>query len=246
MKRLALLLTPALLFACADASEDGSASDPMGSGKADDLGVCCELDDLDGMEADTMCCADGLWSAQCKAGTGEVCEDDGAPFDPSARGQVDDACGSLINPLCADGLFCRFPPEANCGRTDHGGSCAVQPDTCLEVFSPVCGCDGTTFGNACEADAAGVSHIPGSCEADGAGEFEICRPGAGIVCGAGLLCDLSVADTCEDENAVGLCIAIPQSCEDEDAPVCGCDGVTYGNACEAHAAAQVVASEGPC
>jgi hypothetical protein len=37
------------------------------------------------------------------------------------------------------------------------GECTERPQDCPPVSDPVCGCDGTTYGNACEAAVAGVS-----------------------------------------------------------------------------------------
>jgi len=41
----------------------------------------------------------------------------------------------------------------------------VDPDgVCLAVYDPVCGCDGVTYGNDCEASIAGISSFePGEC-----------------------------------------------------------------------------------
>jgi hypothetical protein len=57
------------------------------------------------------------------------------------------------NSDCISSDYC----AKNEGDCESTGSCIPKPGVCLDVWIPVCGCDGNTYGNACEAAARGVS-----------------------------------------------------------------------------------------
>ncbi|MEQ9079276.1 MAG: Kazal-type serine protease inhibitor domain-containing protein [Sandaracinaceae bacterium] len=61
-------------------------------------------------------------------------------------------------------------------------------------------------------------------------------------CGAGDYCQLTEGACSGD----GVCVPRPEACDLGLAPVCGCDGVTYGNACEAAAAGAALLHSGQC
>lgn len=84
-------------------------------------------------------------------------------------------CGGRGTPPCADGLFCNFPTSSICGRADGPGTCDAIPEVCDGVVDPVCGCDGETYNNACEAftHSVSVDHV-GRCAGDDAGASD-CR-----------------------------------------------------------------------
>jgi hypothetical protein len=84
---------------------------------------------------------------------------------PFAAKPEPQACGSRGLPPCPDGQFCSFSAEAMCGRADAPGVCAPRPEVCIQLYEPVCGCDGQRYSNACVANAAGVSADPaGTCD----------------------------------------------------------------------------------
>lgn len=71
-------------------------------------------------------------------------------------------CGGVAGLRCEQGYYCGFPPGR--GRPDQTGVCKLKPRVCPRIFKPVCGRDGTTYPNACEAASRGVSVLSeGAC-----------------------------------------------------------------------------------
>ncbi|MFM7024418.1 MAG: Kazal-type serine protease inhibitor domain-containing protein [Flavobacteriales bacterium] len=88
---------------------------------------------------------------------------------------------------------------------------------CIALYDPVCGCNGVTYSNVCEANYAGViSYTKGECG--------------------------KKKDECIDESKIN-----PSAfCTMDYAPVCGCNVVTYSNACQAEANGVVSYTPGSC
>jgi hypothetical protein len=139
------------------------------------------------------------------------------------------------NDDCAAEDLCRKPP----GACDGLGSCEPRPQACPEVYFPVCGCDGHTYGNVCEAAAAGASLAHrGPCA-------QRCGTIVGLPCDEGQFCELPPG-SCGGADLEGVCVDVPGGCITLWDPVCGCDGRTYGNDCERRGAQVTLAHTGSC
>jgi len=232
--------------------------------------ACCLSSAGSGLCADLlpMCC---VFSGGIAQGEGTTCAN--LP-DLGGCGQ---SCGGIAGPQCEDpDQFCMLPVGGCC--CDIMGVCTTPPTDCPLIFDPVCGCDGVTYGNACEAAAAGqsinnigpcVGNCPdvwdpvcgvngvtysNACFAEAAG-VPIAHPGeCGAVCG-GLgpyppcppteFCKFPPG-VCADPTVPGECVPYPGGCPDVWEPVCGCDGQTYSNECDANAAGVSIAHFGEC
>jgi hypothetical protein len=195
-------------------------------------GVCRPLPDGCAGIYDPVCGCDGVtYSNSCVA----------AMHGQSIRheGECEQRCGGIAGFPCDEGEFCHFPP-GTCHIVDNMGVCETIPTACPDVWEPVCGCDGKTYGNRCEAAMAGVSiDHEGECDAQRCGSPDLPQ------CPDGSFCHFP-AGTCGAVNAGGTCEEVPEACPTIFDPVCGCDGVTYANRCEAARAKQSIKHEGSC
>jgi hypothetical protein len=113
------------------------------------------------------------------------------PSPPPPSGQV---CGGFRGATCPADQYCSYELAARCGIADAPGICKPRPEICTADYSPVCGCDGRTYSNACVAARAGVSvRHDGQCE----GEGRMCGSIAGIPCPNGMICVDIPNDGCD-------------------------------------------------
>lgn len=88
-------------------------------------------------------------------------------------------------------------------------------------------------GSAEDIDAEGEPAAEGEGSAEIVVEPIACE--SDDACGDGEFCEFPVGG-CGEDGAMGTCMEIPAICTLQLDPVCGCDGIQYGNHCGAYAA----------
>ncbi len=223
-----------------------------------DKQCCAGLNPISASVGDGRTCSltAGYYCSAC--GNGECERPESAcncPEDcPCPEGQTESFfCSDRVTRVpwceCSNGKWvCVLSPESQCPETVCGNGicepgetwdkiwceedCPPVPPHCIcpDVYEPVCGADGNTYPNSCEAKCIGRISIEcyGECP---------CLP----VCGNRICEDIerTAEYACRED--------CPCQCPIENNPVCGADGKAYPNPCEAMKCADVeIACSGIC
>lgn len=174
----------------------------------------------------------------------DTCCASGTYYDLTAKCCLPSGCP------CDHGFLCQTPQD-KC-ENEEEGTCEKVPESCEdEEVDYVCGCDDKQYGNECLAHKAGVAvQQPSAC---------FCGRNIALPCHPDYFCNWPSdsrlsrrCGRCEDEACQfedppqARCERKPTACPKNFEPVCGCDSVTYSNACFAAAAGTSIEHNGPC
>lgn len=136
----------------------------------------------------------------------------------------------------------RLDKCAHCGKEAHMNSVTLRNFSVLAILFSA-----ATAVSGCASD---VNEGAGTEDGLGATEDELvgaaCGGRRGNTCAANEYCKYPRAAICGRADGQGVCARKPSACYSKKAPVCGCDGATYRNACIAHRSGVSVLSDGPC
>ena len=107
------------------------------------------------------------------------------------------------------------------------------------------GGNGASGGNGGAGGQAGSGGAAGQGGGGGQGSGAPCGGFLGTMCGPTEYCDYP-DDLCGGADGSGICMLKPEACPDIYSPTCACDGMVYGNSCEAAAVGLDASTLAPC